>query len=222
MKKGLFISFEGNEGAGKTTQAKLLCDALTAMGVSVTPIREPGGTAIGEAIRGILKDTNYANMTPETELLLFSAARAQLVADVIKPALEVGNVVIADRFSDSTMVYQGAARRLPLVFLNTIADFAWGSLQPALTLLLDIELETMTKRLGVRKEAQDRIEQEGEAFFTIIRDSYRYIQVCNPIRIQTLKVDALSPEEVHQWALAQTIAKLNAHQQALAQNKYNT
>src|SRR5215208_6672789 len=134
-KKGLFISFEGTEGSGKSTQISLLAEHLRAMGHSVRTIREPGGTPIGEEIRHTLKHSAVNDaMTAEAELLLMNASRAQLVREVIRPALEAGEIVLCDRFYDSTIAYQGYGRQLDLELIRNIVDFAVGGTRPDLTL----------------------------------------------------------------------------------------
>jgi dTMP kinase len=137
--KGLFITFEGTEGSGKTTQISLLAEHLRALGHTVRTLREPGGTAIGEEIRHTLKHSpaNHA-MTAEAELLLMNASRAQLVREVIRPALQAGEVVLCDRFYDSTTAYQGYGRRLDLQMVKNIIDVAVGETRPDLTLLFMI------------------------------------------------------------------------------------
>src|ERR1700742_3040243 len=136
MSKGLFITFEGTEGCGKSTQVQLLAERLRALGHRVRTLREPGGTPIGEEIRHTLKHSkdNHA-MTSETELLLMNASRAQLVREIIRPALADGEMVVCDRFYDSTTAYQGYGRGLDLAQVKTVVDFAVGDTRPALTLL---------------------------------------------------------------------------------------
>src|SRR6476660_10607707 len=134
---GLFITFEGTEGSGKTTQISLLAEHLRSMGHIVRTIREPGGTPIGEEIRHTLKhSSNNQAMTPEAELLLMNASRAQLVREVIRPALNAGEIVLCDRFYDSTVAYQGYGRRMDLDVVNAVIDLSVGNTRPAITLLL--------------------------------------------------------------------------------------
>src|SRR5207247_9471464 len=135
--KGLFISFEGTEGSGKSTQIQLLAERLRAAGRIVRVLREPGGTPIGEEVRHILKHSEQSHaMTAEAELLLMNASRAQLVREVIRPALAAGDLVLCDRFYDSTTAYQGHGRRLDLAMVKAVIDFALGNTRPDLTLLL--------------------------------------------------------------------------------------
>src|SRR5256885_10543241 len=151
-----FITFEGSEGCGKSTQVQLLATHLKILGVPFLVTREPGGTAIGESIRELLQFApQSAGMTPEAELLLFEASRAQLVREVIKPALERGECVIADRFFDSTTVYQGVARKLDKKIVRQLNAFAVGDCIPDITFLLDVDLETAHARMkGPRRPTE--------------------------------------------------------------------
>jgi dTMP kinase len=167
-----FITFEGSEGCGKTTQVQLLANRLDAAGVPFLITREPGGTAIGETIRELLQYAPQSTgMTPETEVLLFEASRAQLVREIIKPALDRGECVIADRFFDSTTVYQGVARKLDKNIVRQLNAFAVGDCIPDITFLLDVDLETTHARMkGPRRP--DRMEQEADEFYEKVRDGY--------------------------------------------------
>ena len=196
MEKGYFISFEGNETAGKTTAAARLYQALHAAGLQPVLVREPGGTEIGEAVRSILKNPTYGKMALSTELLLFAACRAQLVQEVILPALAEGKVVVADRFLDSTTVYQGIVREQPIVALQTITEFACRKREPDLTIYLHVELETIHKRLAQRGGPLDRFEQEGDPFFQKVKDGYEYLVSLNPRRIRPIITDPLSEAAV--------------------------
>jgi len=168
-----FITFEGSEGCGKSTQVRLLATRLEILGVPFLVTREPGGTAIGESIRELLQFApQSAGMTPETELLLFEASRSQLVREVIKPALESGNCVIADRFFDSTTVYQGAARKLDRKVVRQLNAFAIGDCVPDITFLLDIDLETARSRMQ-QPRRPDRMEQQANEFYERVRDGYQ-------------------------------------------------
>ena len=168
-----FITFEGSEGCGKSTQVQLLANRLDMMGVPFLITREPGGTAIGESIRELLQFApQSAGMTPETELLLFEASRSQLVREVIKPALESGNCVIADRFFDSTTVYQGVGRKLDRKIVRQLNAFAVGDCIPDITFWLDVDLETARARMkGPRRP--DRMEQQADEFYEQVRDGYQ-------------------------------------------------
>ena len=167
-----FITFEGSEGCGKTTQVQLLANRLDMAGVPFLVTREPGGTAIGETIRELLQYAPQSSgMTPEAELLLFEASRAQLVREVIKPALERGECVIADRFFDSTTVYQGVARKLDKKIVRQLNAFAVGDCSPDITFFIDVDLETARARMkGWRRP--DRMEQQADEFYEQVRDGY--------------------------------------------------
>lgn len=167
-----FITFEGSEGCGKSTQVQLLANRLDAAHIPFLITREPGGTAIGETIRELLQFAPQgAGMTPETEVLLFEASRAQLVRQVIKPALERGECVIADRFFDSTTVYQGVARKIDRKIVRQLNTFAVGDCVPDVTFLLDVDLETARGRMkGPRRP--DRMEQEADEFYEKVGRGY--------------------------------------------------
>lgn len=178
MERGIFISFEGSEGCGKTTQIGELKRRCEAAGAEIVLTREPGGTAVGERIRQLLQFTPDAgNMVPEAELLLFAASRAQLVREVIRPALAQGKVVIADRFLDSTTVYQGMARGLGVAEVERINSFAVGDCVPGLTILLDMNSELAHARaVGSTAEAveggTDRMENQPPEFYEAVRRGY--------------------------------------------------
>jgi len=174
---GVFLSFEGPEGSGKSTQAARLAARLERAGLEVVAVREPGGTATGEAIRDILQhDAAGEPIGRETETLLFAASRAQLVGRVIRPALSRGAWVVADRFADSTVAYQGYGRDLDLGIVQAINDFATGPSVPDLTFLLDIEVEAGRERMGsrnrTRRARHDRIEREALPFHRKVRAGY--------------------------------------------------
>ena len=192
-KTGLFITFEGSEGCGKSTQIRRIAEKLRADGREVISLREPGGTPIGEQIRNLLQyDDDASAMTSEAELLLFAASRAQLVREVIRPALERGAVVLCDRFFDSTTVYQGVARALPAAEVAAINVFAVGSTLPDLTLLLDLDAAEGRLRASLRKGPVDRMEQEGGEFYEAVRRGYLELAQKNPSRF--VVIDA-SPDE---------------------------
>lgn len=181
-----FITFEGSEGCGKSTQVQRLATKLNSLGVSALVTREPGGTPIGETIRDLLQFAPHNTaMTPETELLLFSASRSQLVREVIRPALDRGTCVISDRFFDSTTVYQGVARKLEPHFVQQINGFAVGDCIPDLTVVLDVDLETAHGRMlrRVRPVHVDRMEQEPDAFYQAVRDGYKKLAMAEPKRV---------------------------------------
>ena len=174
--RGKFITLEGGEGCGKSTQAKRLKAALERCGIEVLLTREPGGTPLAEKIRSLLKDENADPPCDRSELLLFLAARAQLVKNVIRPALDAGRWVVSDRFSDSTLAYQGYGRELPLDFLVAANDFACDALKSDLTLLLDVPPEVALKRMRSREAATgtsaDRIELAGAEFHARLRQGF--------------------------------------------------
>ncbi len=185
----LFVTFEGPEGSGKTTQLKLLAEWLRERGCDVLATREPGGTAISEAIRGILLDPTHTEMQPEAEILLFSAARAQIVAQVIRPHLQGGGIVLCDRYADSTLAYQGYGRGLDLDTLRAITAFATGGLVPDLTIYLDIAIEK-----GLRRKVPqewNRLEAQALAFHQRVREGYLEMAASEPDR--WLSVDAFQP-----------------------------
>jgi dTMP kinase len=174
--RGKFITLEGGEGCGKSTQAKRLKAALERCGIEVLLTREPGGTPLAEKIRSLLKDENADPPCDRSELLLFLAARAQLVKNVIRPALDAGKWVISDRFSDSTLAYQGYGRELPLDFLVAANNFACDALKSDLTLLLDVPPEIALGRMRSREAATgtsaDRIELAGAEFHARLRQGF--------------------------------------------------
>ena len=180
---GLFITFEGPDGAGKTTQLTLLADHLRRRGLTVLCTREPGGTALGDKIRELLLDPADEAMSPRAEALLYMAARAQHVAELILPALTRGEVVLSDRYADSTIVYQGVARQLERDDLVAISRFAAAGLAPELTILLDAEINLLSGRLADRG-SQDRIEQESAGFHERVRQGFRELAAADPRRIK--------------------------------------
>lgn len=185
-----FISFEGSEGCGKSTQIARLADRLTKAGIPLLVTREPGGTPIGEKIRHLLQFApESVAMTPEAELLLFEASRSQLVREVIQPALDRGTVVLSDRFADSTTVYQGVARRLDQEVVALLNSFAVGHCWPDLTFLLEIDAPTARTRMlrRVRPAAGiDRMEQEPLKFYEEVCLAYRDLAKREPHRIQVI------------------------------------
>ena len=179
-----FITFEGSEGSGKSTQAQRLAARLQRSGVPHLLTREPGGTPIGESIRDLLQFAPHnSNMAPETELLLFEASRSQLVREVIKPALERGICVIADRFSDSTTVYQGAARKLDREMIESVNAFVVGDFVPDITFVLDVDAATAESRMQRELRKADRMEQQPAEFYERVREGYRDLAAHEPERI---------------------------------------
>lgn len=183
MKRGMFLTFEGPDGSGKTTQIRLLCDDLRRRGHDVFLTREPGGTRIGETIRDLILDPANGEMSPMAEALLYAASRAQHVEEAIRPALERGQIVICDRFMDSSIVYQGYGRALgePVRIINEIAV---AGLVPDLTFLLLVEPETSRERL--QSGPLDRLEQEGHEYYKAVYDGYRDLAGLYPERIRTI------------------------------------
>jgi dTMP kinase len=192
MTKGAFITFEGSEGCGKSTQIEVLTRQLRALGYRVRTSREPGGTLIGEEIRHTLKHSkNNAAMTPEAELLLMNAARAQLVREIIRPALAAGEVVLCDRFYDSTTAYQGHGRQLDLKMVQFVIDIAVGDTRPDLTLLLTVTPEISELRCAMRQSTlpfmRDRIEESDRKFFERVEQGYAATAAAEPNRFRIVE-----------------------------------
>jgi len=178
-----FITFEGSEGSGKSTQVQRLAARLERSGVPYLVTREPGGTPIGETIRELLQFAPHNSaMTSETELLLFEASRSQLVREIIKPALERGLCVIADRFFDSTTVYQGAARKLDREMVQRLNAFAVGDCVPDITFVLDVDAATAALRMQKPRKA-DRMEQQPAEFYERVREAYHELAAHEPKRV---------------------------------------
>jgi len=196
--KPKFITFEGSEGCGKTTQITLLADWLKQRGESVICLREPGGTPLGEVIRHLLKhDPAGHDMSPESELLLFTSSRAEIVRKVIRPALDENRWVICDRFHDSTTIYQGIARGLDLASVSAINKFALGDTLPSLTLFLDLDPEESRKRMLRRVRPlgeNDRMESEPPEFYEKVIGGYRQLADNEPQRVK--RIDANGDKNV--------------------------
>jgi dTMP kinase len=226
---GLFISLEGTEGGGKTTQVTLVAERLRQLNRTVRVIREPGGTPIGEEIRHTLKHSEQNRaMTAEAELLLMNASRAQLVREVIRPALSSGEIVLCDRFYDSTVAYQGYGRQLSLRMVQSIIDFAVGDTRPQLTLLLMVPVSVSEARRRGRQQStgprvsasgkkatfragapcHDRIEEAGREFFERVEQGYKAIAAAEPERVRV--VDATRSIEAVQariWELVEPLVR---------------
>jgi dTMP kinase len=185
---GLFITFEGGEGCGKSTQIAALKARLEALGKTVVQTREPGGTALGESVRKLLQyDDAGHGMSPEAELLLFAASRAQHVRELIAPAIAEGQIVLCDRFLDSTTVYQGVARAIDSKKVDTINQFAIGDTNPDLTILIDLPPEIGLARVHARSDGQlDRMEKEAIGFFQAVRQGYLDLAKSEPKRFLVL------------------------------------
>lgn len=192
MAKGRLITIEGLDGAGKSTLAAALCERLLARGVAVELLREPGGVALSERIRELVKD-HALHVGSRAEALLYAAARAQLVQEKVTPLLDAGAVVLLDRFVDSSLAYQGAGRGLGMEEIARINQFATGGLEPDRTLLLEISPQAGRRRQDVRGEAPDRLEREDERFFAAIARAYDELAEREPDRIR--RIDAERPFE---------------------------
>jgi len=211
VSKGLFITFEGAEGCGKSTQVKLLHDRLCALGHRVRLLREPGGTPIGEEIRHTLKHSkdNHA-MTAEAELLLMNASRAQLVREIIRPALAGGEIILCDRFYDSTTAYQGYGRQLDLEKVKAVVEFAVGETKPNLTLLFQVPPQVSAERLRSRQSTlpfvRDRIEEADQEFFNRVAKGYEAIAAAEPRRLRVVNGDgAVETVCARVWELVQPV-----------------
>lgn len=200
MVRGKFITFEGGEGTGKSTQVRLLADAMNRSGWNVKAVRSPGGTKVGEKLRSILKTREEGEeLTAETELLLFGACHSQMVERLLKPGLADGISFISDRFFDSTMVYQGYARGLDLEMLERINAFSCRGLKPDLTILLDIEPELGMRRSSIRAAGtgaleNDRFDSETLAFHTAVREGFLTIAAKEPERFRIISASGTIDE----------------------------
>ena len=190
MTRGVFLSFEGGEGSGKSLQAKLLTEALAKRGRDVVLTREPGGTAAGERIREIVLHAQEIALSPEAQVLLYSTARAQNVREVIRPALEAGKIVIADRFFDSTRAYQGYGHGVPQAAIQSVTGLAVGDTVPDRTFLLDIPTDIGLARSGWKARARwDRFEVLDTDFHERVRDGYLRMAAAEPRRWAVIKAD---------------------------------
>lgn len=185
MKRGLFITTEGTDGSGKTTQIKLIESYLKEKGFEVVVTREPGGTTIGEKIRSIILDTENSNMSYITEMMLYASARAQLVNELIKPSLADGKVVICDRFIDSSFVYQGFGRNIDIELIERVNNIALDGVRPDVTLFFDIDPEIALKR-RIQSTGADRIEQEAMDFHKKVYNGYKKLASMYPDRIKAI------------------------------------
>lgn len=198
MPKGLFITFEGIDGSGKSTMLKKLAAHLRGLGLGVVCTREPGGSRLGRELRRLLLDSAYGSLDQRTETLFFAADRASHCAETIVPALAAGKIVLSDRYADSTLAYQGGGRGLDLALLRQINAFAADGLQPDLTLLFTVGLETALRRQG---RGKDRMEQEDTAFFHRVAQAYCQLAEAEPGRFRVIDGE-LGQEKVFAQVLA--------------------
>lgn len=204
---GKFITLEGGEGTGKTTNIAFICEHLRQAGLTVVATREPGGTALGEALRGLLLDHQYQEMHADTELLMMFAARAQHIQEVILPALRAGQWVVCDRFTDATFAYQGGGRGIAAHRIEQLEQWVQGELRPDCTIVLDVSVETGMQRAG-KRGALDRFETETVDFFNRIRATYLARAKQFPNRFQV--VDAAQPLLQVQDQLGKILDQLSA------------
>jgi dTMP kinase len=202
----MFITLEGPDGSGKTSHVKPLAEWLEGLGQHVLTAREPGGTAISEQIRTVLHDLKNTEMHPHTETLLYQAARAQVVEQVLRPKLAEGWIVLCDRYADSTLAYQGYGHQQPLEQVRALVHYATGGLQPDLTLLLDVDAETGLRRRQKGGGEWNRLDAYALEFHRRVRDGYLEMARQEPGRWRL--VDATQPWEQVQQALRQAIQKL--------------
>jgi dTMP kinase len=212
--KGLFITFEGTEGSGKSTQIEILAERLRASGRVVRKLREPGGTPIGEEIRHTLKHSNANHaMMAETELLLMNASRAQLVREVIRPAIEQGEIILCDRFYDSTVAYQRHGRGLDFAMVRKIIACAVGETQPDLTLLLMVPVKVSEARRRARllpglEMARDRMEEADRSFFERVEEGYKKLAAEEPARVRSIDATASREEVTRQvWGAVERLLR---------------
>lgn len=191
--KGKFITFEGSEGSGKSTQVELIFSDLKVRGEDIILLREPGGVELGEKIRDLLLDVKNVDMTGECETLLYMAARAQLVAEKISPLLNKGTHILCDRFLDSTIAYQGYGNGVDIDFIKKVGQFITQSVKPDLTLLFDIDSRVGLSRI---KRSKDRIERRAMAYHNRVRQGYLRMAAAEPQRIRVIDVGARSKEDI--------------------------
>ena len=204
----LFLSFEGTEGAGKTTQMRMLVERLRGLGYLVTENQEPGATAIGREIRRLLLDPEHQEMTPMAELLLMYASRAQAAAQIITPALERGEIVVSDRFTDSSLAYQGEARQLGFDTVLALHRLALGTLFPDLTLCISLDVPAGLERAYQRNSSSDRLDGQSLAFHRSVDRGYRKIAESEPQRFRLIE-GAGTPDEVaaRVWSQVEPLLK---------------
>lgn len=184
---GVLITFEGGDGAGKSTHIRLLGDVLDALGLDAVRVREPGGTAVGERLRSIVLDAGNAELCDRAELLIYEAARAQLVHEVVSPALARGSVVLCDRFTDSTVAYQGYGRHLPVAFVEACNAFAAAGVVPDATVVLSCSDASVKAGRVLGREGQDRLEQAGSAFHREVDAAFQKIAAASAERVRVVE-----------------------------------
>ena len=218
MSRGFFVTFEGLDGSGKSTQLRKLAQWLESEGKQVTITRQPGGTRIGDRIRGLLLDSKTEKLAPRTELGLMFSDRAQAIAEVIEPALKRGDVVLCDRYTDSTEAYQGGGRQLGSEIVLQMHVVMCGALQPDLTLLLlpdfDRSLERArhrNSRNGRKRRDENRFESEDELFYRLVFEKYREIAAREPLRVVTIEGDE-SIDAIHRRIVEVVKARLHQHE----------
>jgi dTMP kinase len=206
MRRGLFITLEGGEGAGKSTVLAAMRAALEAAGVRYLATREPGGTPLGEALRALVLDPRHASTCAEAELLMMFASRAQLVREVVRPALDAGRWVVSDRFTDASFAYQGGGRGLPEAVIAELERWSIGGLKPDRTFLLDVPVTVGLGRIDRRAGGRDRMEAQDEAFFERVRAVYRARAAAEPSRF--VVVDATQPADAVAAVVSDALAAL--------------
>lgn len=201
----MFITFEGVDYSGKSTQAALAVDRLTALGRRVRFVREPGGTELAERVRGILLEKSQIAIDPVAELLLFAAARAQLVREVILPSLRDGTIVVCDRFHDSTTAYQGYGRDLPLTEVRAINAFSTAGATPDLTLIVEVDPAEIRRRRAAAGAEPDRMERSGDDFYRKVAEGYRKIAAEDPARVVVVPGEgAVEATHAAIWSVIET------------------
>lgn len=210
MKRGIFITFEGNDGAGKTTICKLVQEKLIQQGYEVIYTREPGGSKIAESIRNILLDVENTKMDARTEAILYAASRRQHLVEIVQPALEAGKIVLCDRFIDSSLAYQGVGRGLGIEEVYALNQFAIDQMMPDKTIFLSVDIETGAKRMDLRGE-KNRLDLEKDSFHQKVRQGYETLLKMYPQRI--VKVDATGEiEEVFDLTMQEIQKVLNLYE----------
>lgn len=204
----MFITFEGPDGSGKTTQMKRLIPELRKMGLDIVQTREPGGTEIGDQIRSVIMDMKNKSMHPRTEILLFCSSRAQLVEELIRPSLHAGRIVLCDRYADSTMAYQGYGHGLDKDALTRLLDFATGGLKPDLTLLFDLPAEAGLRRRLTNHEEWNRMDDYALQFHERVRQGYLEMAASDPGRWVVIDADR-DPDRIQEDVLSAVRGKLN-------------